>query len=191
MKASPGRADSEVYTRDDLPAGWTGKWHALPSGGVWQFMAPDGTLINGSKPACFRYEAQLLKAAKAKAAKANAGATPLTASAPPAVTAPTPPPTTTSAVSSSSASPTPADGLGPLGTAEPMKTDDNVSPTTRRCGTPGCTLNDFHSGMCTSTHVPAKRASPARFPGAFDEKRQRIGSPSPLGPGVTDSTASN
>ena len=49
-------------------------------------------------------------------------------------------------------------------------TDD--APVRRPCGTPGCTLADYHAGACNSpTHqVAAKRSSPARSPGALGER---------------------
>ena len=58
----------------------------------------------------------------------------------------------------------------------------------RRCGTPGCTLPDFHAGMHMGDEpLSAKRASAARSPGALSvgsAKRGRARSTSPLQPPV-------
>ena len=46
----------------------------------------------------------------------------------------------------------------------------------RRCGTPGCELNDGHVGLCTSQHVEAtrKRIAVQEIPGIQREQRTRV-----------------
>ena len=47
----------------------------------------------------------------------------------------------------------------PLPASIPSSNSVITPMTGRRCGTPGCTLPDFHSGLCTSAVLPAKRQS--------------------------------
>lgn len=65
------------------------------------------------------------------------------------------------------ASPRPDISASPAGASRGSEEDATRAPplTGRVCGTPGCSLGDWHSGVCSALKLPTKRGSPGRAPG--------------------------
>ena len=196
------RTEGSPYVKQDLPPGWTGYWHVVPSGGYWMFTGPTFLGTKSSQGSATKAWAIYRKGEEQRQLESADCVGSSTASMLPSGSAPPPPiassPTPPAGPAAPAPPPAPPQAPSPVLAPPPAECAPVPPPTGEpaaspppgqfelvkgRCGTPGCTLPDFHSGMCSSISVTGKRSSPGRAPGSMSDKRPRSanGSPSPLG----------